>query len=267
MKQQPIRIHFSGHSPHVIAHRGFSAVAPENTLAAFRKAIDIGADMIELDVLLSKDGEVVVIHDSKVNRTTDGIGLVRNLTLKELKRLDAGSWFDRAFSGERIPTLAEVFELAKGRILLNVEIKSGAVLPQGFQVSNGIEERVARLVEEYDLEQDVVISSFKPLALERIKEIDPHLKTELLHTGFFFKHRPLTMVRKVHASAFNCDRRRLTRGMVTSLHKHRVKVNVYTVDRQKEIEKFISYSIDGIITNYPNRAIKILEELKNRPRG
>jgi len=107
----------------VIAHRGFSGAAPENTLAAFRKAIDVGSDLIELDIQLSKDGKIVVIHDEILGRATNGQGKVSDHTLQELKKLDAGSKFRAEFSGERIPTLQEVLDLAKGRVLVNIEIK------------------------------------------------------------------------------------------------------------------------------------------------
>lgn len=107
----------------VIAHRGFSGQAPENTLASFQKAVELGSDMIELDVRFSKDGQVVVIHDDTIDRTTNGRGKVADYTLKELKQFDAGSWFAPQFSGERIPTLKEVLELVKGKVLVNIEIK------------------------------------------------------------------------------------------------------------------------------------------------
>ena len=113
-----------GERPRVIAHRGFSGVAPENTLAAFRRAIEIGADMIEVDVALTGDGHVVCLHDETLDRTTDGQGLLAAATFEEVRRLDAGSWFAPELAGEKVPTLAEVLDLARGRILVNVEIKS-----------------------------------------------------------------------------------------------------------------------------------------------
>ena len=111
----------------VIAHRGFSGAAPENTIASVRAAINVGADMAEIDVTLTSDGYIVVIHDETLDRTTDGSGEVFQFTLAELQELDAGSWFDRSFAGEPIPTLDQVLDEVEGRILLNVEIKSEAV--------------------------------------------------------------------------------------------------------------------------------------------
>ncbi|MEE8523355.1 MAG: glycerophosphodiester phosphodiesterase family protein, partial [Thermoanaerobaculia bacterium] len=147
--------------PRVIAHRGFSGVAPENTLVAIRKAIDVGADMAEIDVLLSRDRHVVVIHDDTLDRTTDGKGPVEDLSLEELRRLDAGSWFSAEFAGERMPTLAEVLDLVRGRILLNVEIKSEAVTRE---IEGGIVDRVLRLIAEREMGDQVILSSFEPEA-------------------------------------------------------------------------------------------------------
>jgi glycerophosphoryl diester phosphodiesterase len=164
--------------PIVIAHRGFSAEAPENTLVAVRAAIAAGADMVEVDVTLTADGEVVVIHDDTLDRTTDGSGPVADHTLEQLLRLDAGSWFARRFRGERIPTLAQVLDEVRGRILINVEIKPEAV---GEEVEGGIAERVVKLIEERDMRNQVIVSSFEPRALQQIDEIDPEIATASLY--------------------------------------------------------------------------------------
>ena len=157
----------------VIAHRGFSGAAPENTLAAFEKAIEVGADMFELDVLLSRDGRVVVIHDDTLDRTTDGEGKVAAFTLAELKKLDAGSWFSAEFAGERIPTLEEALRLAKGCILVNVEIKTEAV-------GRGVVAKALEVIDELDMKDNVVISSFDPTALAKARELHPGIRTASL---------------------------------------------------------------------------------------
>lgn len=145
----------------VVAHQGASIVAPENTLASFRKALDMSADALELDVMLSKDGEVVVIHDTLVDHTTDGSGNVSDLTLAELKELDAGSWFAPEFSEERVPTLQEVMSLARGRALLEIEIKTRAFLP------GSLERKVLDLIVENGIEKEVIVTSFNPLSVLR----------------------------------------------------------------------------------------------------
>lgn len=158
------------------AHRGASAQASANTLSAFRLAAELGADGVELDVQLSRDGEVVVIHDFTVDGTTNGSGAVVEKTLTELQTLDAGSWFDAAFAGERIPTLQEVMDAVGHRLLMNIEIK----LP--FTLANtGLEAEVVRLIEDNGLVDRVLISSFHPLTLRRVKSLNRRIPTGLLY--------------------------------------------------------------------------------------
>ena len=156
------------------AHRGASHDAPQNTLAAFRLAREMGADGLELDVQVSKDGEAVVIHDFTVDETTDGSGWVRDMTLGQLKDLDAGSWFGPAFAGERIPTLAEVFSAIGERLLVNVELKTTGMRDQG------LERTVLALIERHRMEDHVLISSFNPFALRRCKRLAPRVRAGLL---------------------------------------------------------------------------------------
>src|SRR3990167_3696238 len=150
----------------VIAHRGASCDAHENTLSAFELAIAQGADMIELDVRLSRDQEVMVFHDRSLKRTAGDERLLQQLSLRELKHLDAGGWFDPRFAGEEIPTLAEVLQICQGKIMLNIEIKKDAV----FRSEALIEKKILALLEQYNMSHQVMISSFEPLALKRIKE-------------------------------------------------------------------------------------------------
>ena len=140
--------------PIIIAHRGASAVAPENTLAAFTTAVSMGADAIEMDVKLTSDKEVVVMHDSSVNRTTNGTGEVKSLTFKEIKMLDAGSKFSSRYSGEKIPSLREICEKLKGKLLLNIELTNYGTFLDALPL------KVADLVSEYDMQREVLISSF-----------------------------------------------------------------------------------------------------------
>ncbi|HHW48137.1 MAG TPA: glycerophosphodiester phosphodiesterase, partial [Clostridiaceae bacterium] len=162
--------------PVVIAHRGAPKHAPENTIAAFRKALELGAEGIELDVHLSADGHLVVIHDEKVDRTSDGKGLVKEKTLEELKALDFGSWFSKEFKGETIPTLDEVLELLKSWTgIINIEIKGGSVFYPN------IEEKVVRKIEKLKIEEKIIISSFNHYSLVEIKKLNPKIKTGILY--------------------------------------------------------------------------------------
>ena len=160
--------------PTLFAHRGSSAHAPENTLAAFELAIRQGIPAIELDATLCADGHVVVIHDETVNRTTGESGVVRHMPLTALKELDAGSWFAPAFKGEKIPTLAEVFETVGKRIFINVEIKNYD------SPLDDLPARIARLVQKYDVADRLLFSSFNPVALLRVGRLLPRVPRGLL---------------------------------------------------------------------------------------
>jgi glycerophosphoryl diester phosphodiesterase len=239
----------------VIAHRGFSGEAPENTLAAFRKAIEVGSDMLELDVQFSKDKEVVVIHDEILERATNGQGQVADFTLKELKKLDAGFRFGPQFSGERIPTLREVLELARGRILVNIEIKNPT---HGQYAITELADRALREVKKTEMLNQVIFSSFNPIALERIKTRVPRAWVALLY------HKDWNSLREITAGEsffiLNLRRNFLTKEKITKIHRAGMKVNVYTVDPAEEMEQFIQWGIDGIITNQPGQLIKILQK-------
>lgn len=239
----------------VIAHRGFSGAAPENTMASFRKAIDAGSDMLELDVHLSKDGEVVVIHDESVAKTTNGQGRIVDFTLKELKKLDAGSWFGPQFSGERIPTLKEVLEVAKGKILVNIEIKNPT---HGRYFITELTDRAWQEVIKAEMVQQVIFSSFNPSALERIREKTPRGRVALLY------HKPWESLREVTGgdsyAILNLRNIHLTKSKIAKIRQAGMQVNVYTVNPEEEMEQFVQWEVDGIITNHPDRLIKILQK-------
>jgi glycerophosphoryl diester phosphodiesterase len=160
--------------PAIIAHRGGSAYAPENTLAAFQSAVEQGADGIELDVHLSADGEVVVIHDADLERTTDGSGSVYENPLAALKELDAGSWYGSEFIGEEIPTLDEVFELAGERLFINVELKGPGLFRSELPA------RIADIVERFSFTERVIFSSFNPWQLQQLGKLLPQARLGML---------------------------------------------------------------------------------------
>ena len=157
--------------PAVWAHRGRSRAAPENTLAAFLGAVESGDAGLELDTALSADGVPVVIHDDTVDRTTDGSGSIAGMTAGEIARLDAGSWFDAAFAGTRIPTLEEVFEAVGGRIAINVELKSSGGRERR---EDSIESKAAALAGEFGIRDSVLFSSFDWGLLESCRALEPH---------------------------------------------------------------------------------------------
>ncbi len=155
--------------PIVAAHRGASRLAPENTIAAFERALALGASAIELDVQMTADGHIVVFHDWTLERTTDGTGLLRDQSLKTLSSLDAGSWFDDGFAGSRIPLFEDVLSILRGRAIINVELKPNALDDVGFEA------RVASAVRLHHMESEVVFTSFDHTAIERIKRIAPEI--------------------------------------------------------------------------------------------
>ncbi len=232
-----------------IAHRGASAAAPANTLAAFEKAIELGADGIEFDVHLSADKVPVVIHDFSVDATTDGSGRVSSLTLAQLEELDAGSYFDPAFASERIPTLEEVLETASERLLLNVELKSMSIR------DNGLERIVIDQVERHGLGHDnrVLLSSFNPASLRRAKKIAPHIPVGLLYA----LDLPLPLRRAWLAplaphEARHPEHRMVNARYVAWARRHNYRVNVWTVDDPGKMRRLISLGVDSIITNVPD---------------
>lgn len=240
----------------VIAHRGASGAAPENTLAAFRKAVELGAGFIETDLQLSRDARLVALHDDTLDRTTNGRGPVTSRTLEELRRLDAGSWFRAthheeasAFAGERIPTIEEI--LAFGReheIGLHLEVKAAG--------PSGVEHAVVGALRACGEIPRSVVLSFAAGILKRIRELEP-----LVMTGFLYSDRSLSAV----ATAVDAGARqllprhdRVTRELVTDAHAQDLKVVAWTANTPEEMQKLISAGVDGIITNYPDRLLELL---------
>ncbi len=239
----------------VIAHRGFSGAAPENTLSAFKKAIEAGSDMVELDARLSRDRKVVIFHDNTLERTTNGTGKVSDHTLEELKRLDAGSWFSPAHSGEKIPALREVLELARDRILVNIELKAAGL---GRHNIVDLADRSLQDVEEAAMGDQVLFSSFDLSGIRRIREKNPGLPLALITASRW--RMPADLITTRLLSALNCRKTILNAGILSKAHQQETKINVWTVDTEKEMNRFIAMGVDGIITNHPDRLIEVLRK-------
>jgi glycerophosphoryl diester phosphodiesterase len=229
-------------------------IAPQNTLAAFEKALEVGADGIEFDVRLSADGVPVVIHDATVDATTEGTGRVADMTLAQLKGLDAGSSFDPAFAGERIPTLAEVLGALGEELLLNIELKVAGVFDRG------VEQAVVRLIEQYALEDRVLLSSFSPLALRRVQQTAPRIPTGLVYahpTWLSLRIASLIMPRPnaaLHPLHTLVDERHVGWARARSARLH-----VWTVDEPADMRRLIGLGVDGIVTNAPDLLQEVLE--------
>ena len=247
-----------GMPPFVVAHRGISAKAPENTLASFELAAGIpGIDMIELDVRLTKDEEVVVLHDRTLQRTTTGNGPVRHYSLEEIRRLDAGSWFHPMFAEERIPTLAEVFQRIGNRLWVDVEIKSDRLHrePSGL-----IEERVLDVVQKCGMDDYVMFSSFNHKILSTIKKMKSSAVTgvlfDMLHD---FGRAPSKLAERVGAQVFKCATRELNHKMLDDAHHHDIAVYVYTLNSVKGVQRMLSYGVDGILSDTADDIVSVVK--------
>ena len=236
------------------AHRGASHEAPANTLAAFLLAVDLGAEGIELDVHLSKDGELVVIHDFDVAATTDSQGPVRAKTLAELKELDAGSWFDPVFAGQRIPTLQEVIDAVGHRLLLNIELKVKS------WSDGGLAAKVVRLVEQNGLVDRVVLSSFNPLAVWRVRQRNPQIATGLLYAAdmpLFLRKAWLRSL--VRPTALHPHYTMVDAHYVWWADRQGYRVNVWTADDPDDMHRLMRHGVDIIITNRPDLLRGVLQ--------
>lgn len=233
-----------------IAHRGASGDghAPENTLAAFRKAIEMGVDGVECDVHCTKDGSVVVIHDHTLNRTTDTKGVVEEMTLREVKKADAGSWFDPRFAGERVPTLRELLELTKGKVITVIEIKS-----------ENIADKVVKEIESARAESEVVIISFHASALRDAQEINPRIPRGILIGGRKAIRKPAGILDLIHqaaeagASVLDLSSKIITPPLVRESHRRGMGVWAWTVDDEVEMKRLAEMYVDGITSNYPEK--------------
>jgi glycerophosphoryl diester phosphodiesterase len=241
----------------VIAHRGASGECPENTLAAFQRAMDLGADMLECDVQCSRDGTVVVMHDARVDRTTNGHGWVRCLTWRELKQLDAGGWFGAAFRGERVPTLEELLALTAGKVLLNIEIKRAILQARHIRC---IAEKVATLVAHAKLHQTVLVSSFDPCALTHVKVCQPAISTALITM-----RRPRggvpAVLQRFGVQALHMSRYSVSPTLLTEARRVHCPVRAFTVDEVPKMRRLIARGVDGLFTNYPGRLRRLLSEM------
>jgi len=225
-----------------VAHRGASSLAPENTLAAFIKAADLGADGLELDVQLSKDGKLVVIHDEQLDRTTNGKGLVKDYTLAELKELDAGSWFSPQFSGQRILTLEEVFAEFQG-MHINIEIKSGVILYPG------IEKAVLDLVQEWKAEDRVLISSFNHYSLAECQKLNPEIRTGILYMAGLYQ--PWEYAKKLGCYSIHPLFYGVKPEIIQGCKEHKLAIYAWTVDDSQHMSTLLKGGVEAIITNRP----------------
>ena len=239
--------------PIIFAHRGTSAHAPENTLASFELALSQGADAIELDANLSADGEVVIIHDSTVDRTTDGHGRVAQLSLKELRSLDAGSFFSEKYRGEKIPRLEEVFETVGKKMFINVELKNSA------SPRDPLVEKVCALVKKHSMEKRIILSSFLTSDLKRAKRLLPEVPRGLLALdgwmGAWARSFEFSFGDYAALHPYLTD---VTKQQIVRVHRLKRRVHVWTVNKAEDMARLINWGVDGIYTDDPQLALRAI---------
>lgn len=243
--------------PAVFAHRGASAHAPENTLTAFQLAINQNSDGIELDVMLTADSEIVVIHDTSIDRTTTGKGQVKFMDLSTLRQFDAGSWFGPEFAGERIPTLNEVLELVGDQVIINIEIQ-----PYSYPL-NETTMKVASLVAQHGLEKSIIFSSFNLRALVQIHQLLPSVRIGiLLRPGILGTWAKLRFDWWGNYHSIHPHYSAVTPKMIQRAIAKGHRVIAYTVNQPEEIRRLFAMGISGIFTDDPGLALKIREEMR-----
>ncbi len=230
----------------LIAHRGASGHAPENTLAAFRKAVALGAAFIETDLQLSRDARFVALHDATVNRTTNGQGVAHDMPLAELRRLDAGSWFGSEFGGERIPTLEEILEFSKKNdVVFYLELKPGGSW-------GGEHALVGALRESGEIPRAVVIS-FDAAMVLNLRKIEPTLMTGLLYDGQI--ENPLEKAVEIGARQLVVQKDLVTPALIERARKKDLQVVCWTVNNPAHMRMLMAAGVDGIMSDYPDRLV------------
>ncbi len=236
----------------IFAHRGSSGTHPENTLAAFKDAATLPIYGVEFDVHLTKDDEIVVIHDEEIDRTANGTGFVKDLTLEQLKQYDFGSTFSEQFKGEPIPTLEEVLQVyLHTDHCLNVELKSDVI------DYDGLEKKVLALINTYNLADRVVISSFNHEAIKRVKALQPTIKTAPLFLNNMVAE-PLQYVEKLDAVAIHTSEKLIDQIDVAAMNSTGRSVRVYTVNHIEQVKPLEALGVEAIFTDYPEKMLRTI---------
>lgn len=235
------------------AHRGASGCYPENTMLSFKKAIEMGCTGIETDVQMTRDGSLILMHDERVDRTTNGTGFVKDYTFEEIRKLDAGGFFSKEFIGEKVPAIEELIELVKDKdIIINFEIKSGII------IYDKIEEKLIDTIYKYGIEKKVILSSFNHYSMVMCKRLSKEIKTGLLYMEGIY--RPERYCRFVGADALHPYFYTLRKEIIDEIKREKVMINTFTVNEEKYMKYLLKEKVDGIITNYPDKLKKLMEE-------
>jgi glycerophosphoryl diester phosphodiesterase len=245
-------------SPLIIAHRGFSDEAPENSVAAFHRAIVARCDMIELDVRLSADNIPMVFHDRRLNRTSSANGPINKRTAEQLSAIDNGSWFSPKFSNERIATLAEVFQQTKKAVPFNIEIKPDVQ----STAKHSVVELVLNEMRKAKMLSKALITSFNHKMVKEVKEIDNSVVTGVLYNPItHFRKSPSMLIRNARAEIFVCSKIQINNDVVNDIHDSGYKLYVYGVKTGRDVQQMLDWEIDGIICNNPRFVRETIELL------
>jgi glycerophosphoryl diester phosphodiesterase len=228
-----------------IGHRGAAGTHPENTMVSFRRAVELGCDGVEFDVHKTRDGHLVVIHDAFVNRTTNGQGLIREMTLDQLKALDAGCFKGDQFKGERIPTLHELIEGTPSSLKLFCELKAGSIHYPG------IEEDLLKAIDAAGARDRFQISSFDHVALKRIHEMDPSMPLGMLYSENMVD--AVGLAQSLGCNALHPTWEWTTPDLVARAHAAGMQVNVWTVNMPMAVQMMKAIGVDGIMSDFPDR--------------
>jgi glycerophosphoryl diester phosphodiesterase len=237
--------------PLIIAHRGAMGEAPENTLGAFKLALEQGANAFELDIHLSADGEIIVIHDYTVNRTTNGTGAIDRLTVAQLKQFDAGSWFHEKYKGEQIPLLSEVFDLVPQDFIINIEIKDHG--------GHKLEPKLIELLKRTGRMESVVISSFDHKCLHHLKQLSRDLQVGLLYNSDFVSHLQVAQAAQMPVYSIHPYFKAISKKDIRELSENGFQVYAWTVNSVEDMTSMLESGVQGIITNFPARLKQLLE--------
>lgn len=227
----------------IIAHRGASAHAPENTLLSYERAWNFGADMFELDVHQSADGQLVCIHDSTIDRTTNGTGEISSMTYREIQKFDAGM-------GQKVPLLEDALKFARGRIQVNIELKTA-----------GVEEDIVNIVSDLGMTNDIMVSSFLHLILSEVKDLDERIRIAILVQNEI--DNLAKYAHEIGVYSINPAKELVSPMLTTNAHKLGIKVFPWTVNVEGTMRQLLELGVDGLITDHPDLGIKLVKSMFN----
>lgn len=244
------------HTRFVVAHRGASAVAPENTIAALLSAIQVGVPMVEVDVQLTSDGHVVLFHDRTVGRTTSGRGQMHRFTYGELSQMDAGEWFSLEYRGERVPLLEQALTLLRTHsTYASIEIKHPAI---GENIHYRLE-RIADVVARCGMTECVLFTSFHHESLKLLRQILPSCNTAAINIPGD-QRLPSAIARAIGCQAFVCSLRECTRWRIENARAAGLYVGIYTINTAKQLERVLRYPVTAIVSNHPEQILALLRQ-------